>query len=262
MRPSLVALDLDGTLLTSDKRITARAETAVRALTTRGVRVLLCTGRPPRGTRTYAAQLGLDEALVYNGAARYDFERDEARDVQALPGPRAREVIGQVRTAFPGVLAGLESTDGWFLDEALYALRRPQLRGQPDGVGAIEGFANGGAIKIFFRHPDHSACDLHKALAGLDVYATWSGEALLEVMHPKVSKRNALARMADRLGIAREAVVAFGDGHNDHEMIGWAGLGVAPANGSSAVRAVADEVTTSNDEDGVARVLERWLEAG
>ena len=93
------------------------------------------------------------------------------------------------------------------------------------------------------------------------VAATPSGlPGSVELTAPGVHKGRGLVELSERLGIARQQVVAFGDGLNDHEMLTWAGLGVAMGNAGAATKAVADEVTASNDEDGVAVVVERLLE--
>ncbi len=82
---------------------------------------------------------------------------------------------------------------------------------------------------------------------------------LLEVIAKGVNKCAALARVAEGLGVSAPQVAAFGDEHNDKEMLAWAGLGVAMGNASAPAREAADFVTSSNDDDGVARVLETWL---
>ena len=94
-------------------------------------------------------------------------------------------------------------------------------------------------------------------LAGADASTTLAGDSFVEVAAPGVAKETALARLAADRGIAADDVVAFGDHLTDVAMVAWAGHGVAVANAHPAVLAVADEVTTSNDEDGVAVVLER-----
>ena len=81
-------------------------------------------------------------------------------------------------------------------------------------------------------------------------------------MHADVNKRDALAAWSAELGVDRRDVAVFGDQRNDIEMLRWAGRGIAPANATEEAQAAADEVTRSNDEDGVAVVLERWLGVG
>ena len=265
MGPKLIALDLDGTLLTSDKRITARAEAAIKALSHQGVHIAICTGRPPRHTQAYAEQLELPTTIVYNGATLMDLASGEVVHLHQLDRHLALAVLASMRASFPEVMGGMETVYGWYLDPNTYAERRALLEERglapPDAVGALEGFVQGGVIKLFFRHPGHRPSELLAALDGLDIYATWSGETLLEVMHPAVNKRDALERLCQQLGLDRHQVAAFGDERNDREMLAWAGIGVAMANGSPETRAIADLVTASNDEDGVASVLEGWLDS-
>lgn len=263
--PRLVAVDLDGTLLGSDQRISPRNARALAALEARGCTVVLCTGRPPRLTRGYADELGLADAIVYNGASRYHARSGRSVHHHQLEREAALEAIARLRRTASGVLLGIETHHGWYLDPALFETRRSRLEAAgmplPDAVGAVEGFVRDAVIKIFARHPERNAAELASALDGLEVYATWSGPALLETMHPAVNKRDALRRFAAELGVPRERVAAFGDQRNDLEMLAWAGRGVAVANAPAEVRAAAGEATESNDDDGVARCVERWLEA-
>jgi len=258
MRPKLVAIDLDGTLLTTRQTVTPRAQEAVQRLTETGVRVVLCTGRPPRTARPYAAQLGLvDLGIVYNGGAIYDFRRNVARHRYDFPGEVARAVIHRMRARYPDIACGLEADYGWFVDTARY--ERVAYEEEPDGVGDTVEFVRERVTKLLFWHPTEDAETLSHALADAPVHCTWSMPGLLEVIAPGVNKRVALARVAESLGVGAAEVAAFGDENNDKEMLAWAGCGVAMGNASERVKRIADRVTSTNDEDGVAEVLETWL---
>ena len=262
--PKLVALDLDGTLLTSQGTVTERTACALRRLRARGVRVVLCTGRPPRHTELLAAELGLSELVIaYNGAAVLNFTTGETTYRHQLPRELALKVIHALRTQHPEVMLGLETHHGWYLDTALFELRRPFLEARglafPDAHGKVETFAPDAVIKVLVRHPTLSAVELAQALGDLPVYATWSSRGLLEVMAERTNKQETLAYLCKEFGIAPAEVAAFGDQNNDKEMLAWAGFGVAMANAADEAKAAADFVTGSNDKDGVATVLERWL---
>lgn len=263
MTPELIALDMDGTLLDREHAVSPRAQHAIEALHGDGVEVILLTGRPPRMTWDYLEGLGLEHAIVYNGASRYDRSRDACEHHHQLDRDEALTVMARLRERHPEIGLGMETHHGWYLDAGLDALRRANPRPlstiPPDDVGPLEDFVTDAVIKVFARHPELEVEAMAGALEGLDVYATWSGVALLEVMHPDVNKREALARFAEDRGMARERVVAFGDQHNDREVLAWAGLGVAMGNATDAVKQAADEVTAPHDQDGVAEVLERWL---
>jgi Cof subfamily protein (haloacid dehalogenase superfamily) len=99
---------------------------------------------------------------------------------------------------------------------------------------------------------------LGKLFAG-QLYVTQTSDRWLEIMHPDVSKANALKFITERLGIQPEEVLAIGDNHNDIEMLRFAGLGIAMGNAHEEVKSVADYVTLKNTEDGVAVALEKFL---
>ncbi len=263
MQPELIALDLDGTLLHSNAQVSPRGAAAIAALRDRHVHVVLATGRPARMTRDYVHQLGLEHALVYNGASRYRASRDESEHHHELDRGTALAVIRNLRERLPDIGIGMETSHGWYLDAPMEARRREHpIRSKaapPDGTGPVEEFVRDAVIKVFARHPTQDARAMGAALSEQDLYLTWTDAHMLEVMHPEVNKRDALARLAADLGVARDAVAALGDEHNDAQMLAWAGIGVAMGNAGPEAREAADEVTASNDEDGVALVLERWL---
>ncbi len=259
----LIAFDLDGTLLTSDKRITARSERAIRALAKAGVVMIPCTGRPSRNTKDYVRQLGLPNAFVFNGAGLYNGPTDSTLYRHCIHKETALQIIGQMRQAIPGVIAGMETSHGWYLDLSYYEWRKaqpylPQL--EPTGIGDIIDFVSDGVVKLYFRKPGFTARAMSLALTGIDSYFTWSSDQLLEVMAHGVSKREALTHLCTQLGISWQEVIAFGDEHNDQGMLMWAGLGVAMANAKIEAEEAADYTTKSNDEDGVAVVLEAVLD--
>ena len=257
-KPRLVAIDLDGTLLTSSKEVSERSERAIRALYEQGVKVVLCTGRPPRFTKHVAEGLGIsDLVIMHHGAIVYDFVADEMRFHTELTKETALDVIQTMREQHDGVMVGLETTYGWFLDSALYRLRRPDPA--PTGVGAVETFMQDYVTKLLFRHEAMDAPAFSQSLNGFDVHCTWSSPELLEVIAPNVNKREALKQVAAKRGLAAADVAVFGDENNDLEMLAWAGCGIAMGNASAEAKEVADRVTDTNDEDGVAKVLETWL---
>lgn len=257
--PRLVAIDLDGTLLRSDKTVSLRSQRALAALRRRGVRVVICTGRPPRSAKAVAQQLELDSCvIVYGGAAIVDFERDLALARFEMSAETARAVLRAIRAAFPQVMLGLETYHGFYLDSAYYASR--DGGSEPDGVhDDVGAFIRDTVTKVLIRDGLTDACSLARALAGLPVHCTWSLYDLLEVTAAEVSKRRALEHLSQQLAIPASQVAAFGDEYNDREMLTWAGSGVAMGNANPDIKALADMVTRSNDEDGVAEVIEAWL---
>ena len=249
---------MDGTLLTSSKEVTERSERAIRGLCAKGIKVVLCTGRPPRFTEHVAEGLGLsDLVIMHHGAIVYDFVQGEMLFHNELTKETALEVIQTMRERHEGVMVGLETSYGWFHDQTLYDLRQPDPA--PTGVGAAEDFVRENVTKLLFRHHEMDAKRFSRSLKDFDVHTTWSSPELLEVIAKNVNKREALKEVAAARGLSAADVAVFGDQNNDTEMLAWAGLGVAMGNASDEAKEVADRVTDTNDEDGVAKVLETWL---
>ena len=151
---------------------------------------------------------------------------------------------------------------GWFVDRGRYDLVRQgetPYETEPDGVGDVLEFMQEEVTKLLFWHPGVPVRTLAGTLEGLPLHSTWSLPGLLEVVREDVNKRTALERVASAMGLTAADVAAFGDEHNDREMLTWAGFGVAMGNAAAEVRELADWVTLGCDEDGVAEVIETWL---
>ena len=264
MPPKLIALDLDGTLLNSQGEASERSVAAIRGLEAQGVRTVLCTGRPPRHVRALAETLGLADLVVaFNGAVVVNFATGETEYRHGLERDLALEAVARLRASHPEVLAALETQNGWYWDSALLEQRRPVLEKRglpfPTGHGDVCDFVGADAVKLLFRHPTLTAATLAEVLKHLPLYTTWTSEKLLEVMALSVNKREALEHLCKKFGFQAADVAAFGDQNNDCEMLSWAGFGVAVANAAPEAKKSADFVTASNDDDGVAAVLEGWL---
>jgi Cof subfamily protein (haloacid dehalogenase superfamily) len=265
-RPALVAIDFDGTLLRSDGTVSERTAATIRRVGDSGIRVLVVTGRPPRWLGPIADLLGnTGTAIAANGALVVDLATSDVLDSSHLDTTTARTVIERLRATFPGTTFGVERPDG-FAHE----------RGYPRGIRNSErmpqvAYADGDddllaepPVKILARVSDVDIdTAATRAIEVLDGAASvyYSGADLLEIAAAHVSKAATLERIAAQWDIAAAEVMAFGDMPNDIPMLEWAGHAVAVANAHPTVHAVADTVTASNDEDGVAVVLERLLGA-
>lgn len=259
-RPALVAIDLDGTLLTSHNTISERNLHAIQALASSGMRLLLCTGRPIRLALDYAQASGLlHNAILYNGALRYDFDSQQAQQVQSMPAEVASAVIATLGQQYPQVSLRLETPQGWYIDSQGYAQQAASLPFVPSGYGDLQHFVGADTVKFVCKLSEVDPEQLCRSLAHLPVSCTWSSGEIAEIMAQGVNKQVALATLAQDLGIEAAEVAAFGDAHNDREMLSWAGISVAMGNASALIQATARYHTASNDDDGVARVLETWL---
>lgn len=264
----LVATDLDGTIVRSDGTVSDRTRRAFADAEDAGVAVVLVTGRPPRWMSTMADDTGhRGLAILSNGAIVYDLHEERIVEQHPLDPAAGAEAVAALRAAVPGLVFAVERGDR-FGHEPAWARRYARFSsGARDDVlvGEVEELLAEPMVKILARHEALAADELlaqARAVLGETCTVTHSGVgtvALLEISGPGVTKASALARLAADLGTGAEGTVAFGDMPNDLPMLAWAGHAVAVANAHPEVRAVADEVTASNDDDGVAVVVERLV---
>ena len=253
----LVATDLDGTLLQPDGSVTPRARAALRAAGSRGLRVVLVTGRPPRGVRPLALTDCAEVAICANGALLYDLADDRLLEQHPIPAAVAQRLVRDLRQAAPGVVFAAEAGLS-FWREPSYPTGHP-LDERDGGIEDALDFAARDLAKLLARHPlmaQKLLLPLAEALAGDDAVVTRSGGELLEISAAGVTKASALQRLCAGSGVTAAEVVAIGDMVNDLSMLGWAGRAVAVANAHPGVLAAADEMIGANDSDGVAEYLE------
>jgi hypothetical protein len=259
----VVATDLDGTIVRSDGTISARTRAALTAAEAADALVVIVTGRPPRWLRGVADATGHSGlAVCANGALVYDLHTEQVVESHPLSVDVARELVRRLREAIPGIGFGVETVDTGFGHEPAY---RPRWSTDPSVVVAeIDELLTAPLAKLLARHEDLDADALLAAAVaavGPEVATMThsSREGLLEISAAGVSKATTLAALCAEHGRDASAAVAFGDMPNDLPMLAWASHGVAVANAHADVLAAADEVTATNDEDGVALVLERWF---
>jgi len=260
--PKLVASDLDGTVVRSDGTISSRTRAALGLVEDSGATLVFVTGRPPRWMHTVANETdhrGL--AICANGALVYDLHTEDVVAEFPLDVDTLRAAIKMLRAEIP---------DGYFAVEYGTEFAREhgyRVRWDPDApeisVVGLERLYDRPAAKLLLRHEDREADEL--LAAARDVlgdlaevtHSSPTGHGLLEISAVGVSKATTLARLCERRGIDAAHVMAFGDMPNDLPMLAWAGTAYAMANAHPDVLAAVDRHTASNDEDGVAMVLER-----
>ncbi|MGP3969847.1 Cof-type HAD-IIB family hydrolase [Streptomyces sp. 6N223] len=266
--PRLIATDLDGTLLHDDKTVSDRTVAALAAAEEAGIEVIFVTGRPARWMDVVSEHVhGHGLAICGNGAAVVDLHRgNELVEVRALDRAAGLAIVRSLRLAAPGVSFAVERTDA-FRFEPRYPRLHDQ-RGQPSEVAEAEKLLGAEAgttpvLKLLAHHttldPDGFLALAREVAGGHGEFTRSSPSALLEISGRGVSKASTLARRCARRGIRREEVVAFGDMPNDLEMLGWAGTAYAMANAHPDVLAATPRHAASNDEDGVALVIEELL---
>jgi Cof subfamily protein (haloacid dehalogenase superfamily) len=266
--PVLIASDVDGTLLGEDEKVTPRTRDAVRAVIDAGVLFVLATGRPPRWIPPVVDGLGFAPMSVCaNGAVIYDPETDRVVSAETLTVDALGELAEIATRVIPGAGLAVERVGASAHDTAT-----PQFVSSPGYEHAwlnpdntevsVDDLLSAPAVKLLVRKAGARSADMaaelikHVGLAGDITYSTNNG--LVEIVPIGVDKAAGIAKIAEPLGITEADWVTFGDMPNDVPMLLRAGLGVAMGNAHPAALAAADEVTTPNTEDGVARVLERW----
>jgi len=264
MSIKLVAIDLDDTLLDSGLSISPRCAADIEKMRQKGVLVTLATGRMYRSALPYALQLGMNIPLItYQGALVKDSLSGEVLYFRPV-GELATTVMEFLREQ--GVYFHTYFNDQLCVESdtpeasAYSQLAGVELTFMPD---LVEASRYQPALKIMaishdIKLLDPVEADL-KALFGQDLYITRSKLHYLEIMHRDANKARALQLVAEHYGIEQADVLAIGDSYNDIAMLKWAGIGVAVANAPQMVKAAADYVTASNDEDGVAEALEKWV---
>ncbi|MGW9129616.1 MULTISPECIES: Cof-type HAD-IIB family hydrolase [unclassified Streptomyces] len=266
--PRLIATDLDGTLLRDDKTVSDRTIAALAAAEEAGIEVFFVTGRPARWMDVVSDHVhGHGLAICANGAAVADLHAG-GKLVQVRPLDRdvALDVVHTLRVAAPGTSFAVELTTGihyepsyppFHLDPgATVAIAEKLLHEEVRGSGAP-------VLKLLAHHaelaPDEFLEVARTAAGDRASFTRSSPTALLEVSGPGVSKASTLALCCAERGISPAEVVAFGDMPNDVEMLSWAGTSYAMGNAHPAALAAASGRTVTNNEDGVAVVIERLV---
>lgn len=260
----LVATDLDGTLVHSDGTITARTAQALVAAEQAGVLVVFVTGRPLRwAVDVFDHVGGHGLAIVSNGALLWDVAGEAPVAERAIAVDVLAEVSERLRAAVPGTHYAVETLAGIGLESGF--LERYPV---PDGArrGTFAQIADRPAYKLLARHEElapQEFWDAAREAVGDLVEVTWSSATtLLEISGYGVTKASTLASFCSERGISAAEVVAFGDMPNDLPMLEWAGTSYAMANAHPTVREIADHLAPSNNEDGVAQIIERVLDQG
>ena len=261
----LLAVDLDGTIVDEDLRISARVQAALLQAQDAGVHVTLASGRPPGQMRAVAKDLSIHEPIIcYQGAVVKDPDTLEVHLHHGVPVHLAREFIDFARG------------HGWslcmFLDDQLYAERfTSEIRFYaeyspiPEEVQVVDDLHSilelaPTKLLVIVEAEEGAAVDaiLQARFAGR-LKIVRSFPRFVEATSLAATKGQALAALAKMLNVSQDQTVAIGDNDNDADMVAWAGLGVAMGNASPKVKAAADYVAPTIDADGAAEAIERFI---
>ena len=260
----ILVLDIDGTLTNSKKEITPRTRAALRKAQEKGVKVVLASGRPTYGIMPVAGELELERfggyILSFNGGQIINAQTGEAIYQKTLP-PQMPALLYDLSQEYKtNIMTYLDQTvitpkkDDQYV-ELESSINKMEVRQVED----FKAFVNFPVTKcLMVEDGDYLAQVEQKVKARLgDTLSVLRSEPFfLEIMPKNIDKAYSLGKL---LGLDKEQMIACGDGFNDRSMIEFAGLGVAMANAQEPVKAAADYITVSNDEDGVAAVVERFI---
>ncbi|MDX3259045.1 HAD family hydrolase [Streptomyces sp. MI02-2A] len=259
----LIATDLDGTLLRPDGTVSQRTREALAAVTAAGAAHIVVTGRAVPWTRHVLDDLGY-RGLAVCGQGAQVYHAGEHRLLTSLTLDRqiAGLALAKIEAEVGPLLlaASRDGLDGEVLVGPGYRAHEGPLPYQPihDAADLWSAPLN----KVYIQHPtlgDDELAEAAEQAAGGLVGVTMAGEGIVEILPLGLNKATGLSLAARRLGVKGADTIAFGDMPNDIPMFAWAAHGVAMANAHADLKAVADEVTLSNEEDGIAVVLERLL---
>jgi Cof subfamily protein (haloacid dehalogenase superfamily) len=259
----LAALDIDGTIVDHDDRLTERVRTAVGAVASAGVHVVIATGRSLHGTLPILDRLGLQTgwAVCSNGAVllRLDPALDTGYEIAHAETFDPTAALQLLRAHLPTALYAVEDVGSG------YRLTAPFPNDELTGELLVVPFGqllDRPATRVIVRSTDHTSQDFTDliekiGLHGVSYAVGWT--AWLDIAPEGVNKASALERVRSALGVDPAQTLAVGDGRNDLEMFAWAGHSVAMGQAVPEVLAAAAQVTTPVEEDGLALVLEALL---
>lgn len=262
----LIAVDMDGTLLNENKEITHRCRNAISQLKKNGKKIVLATGRPLNGVMRYLEKLNLfddnDYVVAFNGALVQETKSKQIIFHQPLSLEAYKELYRVSRELDVNIHALTDKAVLTPKDNPFTQIES-SINQIPIIEGAVEEIDESTLIVkvMFVDEPD-------KLDAAIPLIPEWvkekytilrSAPYFLEFLDRRVNKGVGVSAVAKQLGLKREEVICVGDAGNDLDMIRYAGLGVAMGNAFDEIKSEADYITHTNEEDGVAHVIEEFM---
>jgi hypothetical protein len=263
MNYKLIASDCDGTLINSDSQLTERTKTAIEKCMDKGVIFVMATGRPTYGVQWFIDMFEQDMPIItYNGSFACMSKSQKVIVEDKIPAELCREAIKLGMKHKLGVVTYVDNKlyiaerNEWTDSYANYFKLNPEVSGD-----IFEIVKNGAAKVVWIDDPKKINSYYHETQAHFDgrLNCFTSASFLFELVAADASKGTAIQKIGEIYGIKPEEMIAVGDGFNDVDMLEFAGLGVAVDNAPQGVKDAANEITLSNDEDGVAAVIEKYV---
>ena len=267
----LLAFDLDGTLLSSNRKILESSKKAIKAAQEQGIKVVLITGRHHVAVRPYHYELGLDTpAICCNGAYIMDFNqpdpiysnplsKEQARRIIQIARERDMHILMYVDNAmtFEVLNPHMQNLCNWANQQP--EIVRPNIMQIDDAPGVMESAK--AVHKFVLSHPDQNhfleAYQHIQEIHDFSCERSWVDR--IDIANHGNTKGSTLLRLANQWGIDREDIIAVGDNDNDISMVRLAGLGVAMGNCSDDLKPVADLIIGSNEDNSIADLIEQYV---
>ena len=245
----VIIVDLDRTLLRTDKTLSAYTLEVLKKCHPKGLAVIAATARPERSILVYHEQVGFDAVITMNGARIILPDAVIEHTIPRLSG----ESVLSALISVPDTLISIETSNGIYSNTAI-----PEW----DSI-CYDGFPNlpthGALYKILASSTNDTLYAAVEHILTEDVYYTVANNTLVQIMSKSATKWNGIKAALEALNISQDEAAYFGDDNDDIEPIRMCGMGVAVSNAIEAVLNAADYITSSNDEDGVAHFIEAKL---
>jgi Cof subfamily protein (haloacid dehalogenase superfamily) len=263
----LIALDLDGTLLRKDKSISPRTQQALQSAHAQGIEIVLASGRPTVGIEPIWAQLDIDAPpnymISFNGSLSTHLPSKSTLLSKGLNGRDVKKLKSIIEKIGLNIHAFSESLG--LIAPALnpYTEREAEINGIEITLLDFDELDDDHPIIKVMMVGESTALDAGEKLLPPELMQTYtqvrSASIFFEFLNPDVNKGIALEAIAKHKGISMDEVISFGDAGNDRAMLKLSGKGVAMANADAETKEIADLMTTSNEDDGIALILEPLL---
>ncbi|MBC2213955.1 HAD family phosphatase [Listeria welshimeri] len=279
MTTQAIILDIDGTLLNDDKKISPETKKALITAQQNGVKLILASGRPTTGMHLYAEQLEMKKyhglLVSYNGAKVVDCQTKEELFNQTLTIAEGKAVLEHMKQFEVKVM--IDKDDYMYVNN-VYDCYIPY---KGEEINIIQYESRGGNFKLCEKEdlaafldyrinkiltagdPDYMQKNYQAMMAPLKntLNCVFTADFYFEFTAKNIDKAKALDTVLTPMGIHAENIIAFGDGHNDITMVKYAGTGIAMDNAVPELKAVANSITLSNNKDGIAHVLNNFIKS-
>ena len=272
-----IILDIDGTLLNNNKEISDRTKTSLIQAQEKGIKLVLASGRPTTAMYKYADELQMKKhhglLVTYNGSKVVDAQSGEVLFNEAMEVKDAKAVLEHLKQF--EVMPMIDKDDYLYVNDVF----NNEIYWNEQTINIIEYEARGGNYKLCEKEDLAAFLDykINKILIAADptylsknykairepfedtLSCMFSADFYFEFTAKGIDKAKALDAVLSPLNIKKEETIAFGDGHNDISMVNYAGIGVAMENAVQELKDIADRITLSNNDDGIAHLLEELI---